>query len=275
MRESRLKGYVLHIVLLVVVVITLLPLLVVLNTSIQLPKDIISSGLFSKPSLYNYESTFTTYQFARLMMNSLMAASGATVVVLIVASLASYSLAKFRWPKWWIGLSMGLLLLIQMLPPVVFSGPFYLISRSLGIYNTPLALIMAYLVLQSPLAVLVLHRFAVAIPKELIQAAQIDGARNWTVFSLISLPLMAPGIATAALLTFIFSWNDFMFAVSLTSTVQAMTIPVGIANFAQDFRVLYGNITVAATFAALPALIIVVLAQRYVTRGITIGAIKE
>lgn len=266
--------YLLHLVLLMAVIVTVLPLLVVVNTSLQLPRDIISGGLLASPSFYNFESTFTTYRFGRLFVNSLTAAAGATVTVLVVASLASYSLAKFRWPKWWIGLAFGLLLLIQMLPPVVFSGPFYLLSRRLGIYNTPFALIMAYLVLQTPLAVLVLHRFAVSIPEELIQAAQIDGARNWTIFTLISLPLMAPGLATAALLTFIFSWNDFMFAVSLTSTVRAMTVPVGIANFAQDFRVMYGNITAAATFAVIPALIIVIIAQRYVTRGLTIGAIK-
>jgi multiple sugar transport system permease protein len=113
-----------------------------------------------------------------------------------------------------------------------------------------------------------------AVPNEILEAAHIDGASNQTIFSSVSLPLMMPGIATAGLLSFVFSWNDFMFAVTLTSTTRAMTIPVGIANFSQDFQVLYGNISVAAAFAAIPGFLMVLFAQRYVTRGLTIGAIK-
>ena len=103
----------------------------------------------------------------------------------------------------------------------------------------------------------------------------MDGARHDVVFRRVCLPLMTPGLATAGLLSFVFSWNDFMFAVSLTSTTRAMTIPVGIANFVQDFQVLYGNISVAAAFAAVPGFLMVLFAQRYVTRGLTLGAIKE
>lgn len=256
------------------VVVTMLPILIVFRTSIQLPRDIISGGFFFRPSMYNYIDTFTTYRFGRLLVNSATAASGTTGIVLVIASLAGFSLAKYRWARWWVALILGMLLLIQMLPPVVFAGPFYLISRQIGIYNTPFALMMAYLVLQLPLAVLILHRFASSIPEEMIEAAKMDGAGNWTTFSRIAMPLMGPGVATAALLTFVFSWNDFMFAVSLTSTTRAMTIPVGIANFAQDFQVLYGNIAVAASFAAIPGFLMVLFAQRYVTRGLTLGAIK-
>lgn len=275
MKRSNTSQFVMLSVLILGAIVTLFPIVVVFRTSLQLPRDIISGGLFFKPSLYNYISTFTTYRFGRLMVNSVIAASGATVAVLAVAALAGFSLAKFSWPKWWISVVLAMMLLIQMLPPVVFAGPFYLISRQIGTYNTPLALIMAYVVLQLPLGVLILHRFALSVPNELIEAAHMDGARNHTVFSQVCLPLMVPGLATAGLLSFVFSWNDFMFAVSLTSTVQAMTIPVGIANFAQDFQVLYGNISVAAAFAAIPGFLMVLFAQRYVTRGLTLGAVKE
>lgn len=255
-------------------IVTLLPVLIVFRTSFQYPRDIISGKLFFTPTFYNYISTFTSYKFGRLLINSMVAASGTTVIVLLVASLAGFSLGKFRWSKWFVSLILASLLLIQMLPPVVFAGPFYLITRQLGIYDTPLALIMAYLVLQLPLSVLILRQFAMAVPNEILEAAHIDGASNQTIFSSVSLPLMMPGIATAGLLSFVFSWNDFMFAVSLTSTTRAMTIPVGIANFSQDFQVLYGNISVAAAFAAIPGFLMVLFAQRYVTRGLTIGAIK-
>jgi multiple sugar transport system permease protein len=274
-KSTTVPRVALYALLVVGAIVTLFPIVVVMRTSLQLPRDIISGGLFFTPSMYNYVETFATYRFGRLMFNSFVAASGTTVVVLSVAALAGFSLGTFRWPKWWVTLVLSLLLMIQMLPPVVFAGPFYLISRQIGTYNTPLALIMAYLVLQSPLAVLILHRFALAIPRELLEAAHMDGARHDVVFSRICLPLMTPGLATAGLLSFVFSWNDFMFAVSLTSTPRAMTIPVGIANFVQDFQVLYGNISVAAAFAAIPGFLMVLFAQRYVTRGLTLGAIKE
>lgn len=275
MRKFSVTQAVINSILIFSAVITLIPVVVVFRTSIQLPRDIISGGLFFSPSFYNYISTFATYRFGRLLINSMIAASGATAIVLAVAALAGFSLGKFTWPKWWISLILAALLLIQMLPPVVFAGPYYLITRQIGIYNTPLALIMAYLVLQLPLAVLIMHRFMVSLPNELIEAAYMDGARNYAVFLSICVPLTKPGLATAGLLSFVFSWNDFMFAVSLTSTTRAMTIPVGIANFAQDFQVLYGNISVAAAFAAIPGFLMVLFAQRYVTRGLTLGAVKE
>ncbi len=275
MSTPRLGRIFLYAVLVLGVVVTLIPIVVVFRTALQLPRDIISGGLRFTPSLHNVISTFGTYRFGRLMLNSLISASGATVVVLTVAALAGFSLGTFKWPLWWTALILSTLLMIQMLPPVVFAGPFYLISRQIGIYNTPLALIMAYLVLQTPLAVLILHRFTISIPRELIEAAHMDGARHRVVFTHICLPLMTPGLATAGLLSFVFSWNDFMFAVSLSSTTRAMTIPVGIANFAQDFQILYGNISVAAAFAAIPGFLMVLFAQRYVTRGLTLGAVKE
>jgi len=264
----------LSVLLILSVIITLIPIVVVFRTSIQLPRDIISGGLFFTPSLHNYRSTFNTYRFGRLMVNSFTAASGTTIVVLVIAALAGFSLGKFRWPKWVVSLLLASLLLIQMLPPVVFAGPFYLLARNIGIYDTPFALIMAYLVLQLPLAVLILRQFALSVPTEIIEAAHIDGASNHTIFTSICLPLMKPGLATAGLLAFVFSWNDFMFAVTLTSTTRSMTIPVGIANFSQDFQVLYGNISVAAAFAAIPGFLMVLFAQKYVTRGLTVGAIK-
>jgi multiple sugar transport system permease protein len=163
---------------------------------------------------------------------------------------------------------------IQMLPPIVFTGPFYFISRSIGIYNTPVALIMAYLVLQLPLATLILIEFFAGVPRELEEAAAIDGAGNLTIFTRVALPLVAPGIATAALLTFNFSWNDFLFALTLTTTPQGMTIPVGIASFAQEYQIKYGSMTAAAILATIPALLLVIFAQRYITKGLTLGAVK-
>lgn len=263
-----------HAALLVTVVVVLAPVVVTFLTSLKLPRDIISRSFSFTPTLRNYLELFSESAFARLTVNSLVASLGATVLIIAVASLAAYSLSHYAWPSF-VRLSvMGALILIQMLPPIVFTGPYYFISRATGLYNTPLALIMAYTVLQLPLATLILLEFFSSLPRELEEAARIDGADNLTIFARIALPLVAPGVATAALLTFNFNWNDFLFALVLTATPAGMTIPVGIAGFAQDYQVKYGSMSAAAIFSALPALLLVIFAQRYITKGLTVGAVK-
>ena len=263
------------LVIIVAVVATLLPVLVTLVTSFKVPRNIISGVWFSAPTLHNYEALFTgSGNFLRFTANSLMASLGSTLIVIVVASLAAYSLTRFRWPAAWTFTVIALLLFVQMLPPIVFVGPFYLISRSIGIYDTPLALIMAHTVLNLPLAVFILRTFFADVPKELEDAAAVDGATRFGTFTRIVLPITTPGIAATALLTFIFSWNDFLFALSLTTTPRGMTIPVGVANFAQNYQILYGNLTASAIYAAVPAIIVVVFAQRYITKGLALGAVK-
>lgn len=263
-----------HAALLVTAFVVLAPVVVTLLTSLKLPRDIISRSFSFTPTLRNYRELFTESAFAQLTVNSLVASIGATVLIISVASLAAYSLSHFSWPRVVRLVVMGALILIQMLPPIVFTGPYYFISRATGIYDTPLALIMAYTVLQLPLATLILLEFFSSIPRELEEAARIDGADHLTIFSRIALPLVAPGIATAALLTFNFNWNDFLFALVLTATPEGMTIPVGIAGFAQDYQVKYGAMTAAAIFSAVPALLLVIFAQRYIAKGLTVGAVK-
>ncbi len=274
MTNSRSSRIVPHIIILLGVFATALPLIVVLVDAFKLPRDIVSGSFAFTPTLYNFKDIFQNYSFLQLTLNSLIAACGATLLISFITALAAFSLTQFRWPPLLVNSVMIILLIIQMVPPIVFAGPFYLISRYLRIYDTPLALIMAYLVIQLPLSLLIMRRFFEEIPKEIIEAAAIDGARKSTVFFRIALPVGKLGISTAALLTFVFSWNDFMFALSLTTTPKGMTIPMGIANFSQDFRVLYGNICAASAFAALPALVITIFAQKYITRGLTLGAVK-
>lgn len=263
-----------HVALLTTAFVVLAPVVVTLLTSLKLPRDIISRSFSFTPTLRNYRELFTESAFGQLTLNSLIASLGATVLIIFVASLAAYSLSHFSWPRVVRLGVMGALILIQMLPPIVFTGPYYFISRATGIYNTPLALIMAYTVLQLPLATLILLEFFSSIPRELEEAARIDGADNLTIFLRIALPLVAPGVATAALLTFNFNWNDFLFALVLTATPEGMTIPVGIAGFAQDYQVKYGSMTAAAIFSAVPALLLVIFAQRYIAKGLTVGAVK-
>lgn len=274
MSRDRSSALLRHAVLVLMVVSILIPVLVTLLTSLKIPRDILTRSFLFEPTFRNYRELFTGASFGQLTVNSLIASIGATILIIVIACLAAYSLSRFAWPRVVRFSILGMLIGIQMLPPIIFTGPFYFISRALGIYDTPVALIMAYIVLQLPLATLILIEFFAGVPKELEESASIDGAGHLTIFLRIALPLVAPGIATAALLTFNFSWNDFLFALTLTTTPQGMTIPVGIASFAQEYQVKYGNMTAAAILATVPALLLVIFAQRYITKGLTLGAVK-
>jgi multiple sugar transport system permease protein len=265
-----------HVLLWIAILVTLLPMLLTLLASLKYTRDIISGNLLFQPTLSNYASLFSADggNFLRLLLNSVTASVGSTVLVIVISSLAAYSISRFAWPRWVSAIIIAWLLFAQMLPPIVFVGPFYLMSRSIGVYNTPAALVMAYIVLDFPLAMFILRRFFADIPTEIEDAAAIDGASHSTTFLRIIVPIVSPGITAAALLSFIFSWNDFIFALSLTSSSNGMTIPVGIANFSQQFQILYGEMTAAAFFAAVPAIVLVVFAQRYITTGLALGSVK-
>jgi multiple sugar transport system permease protein len=265
-----------HALLLATVVVTLFPIAFIVQTSFKYLRDITAGGFAFTPTLSNYLTLFTGSRgtFGRLALNSLSAGVLSTVVVLAVGALAAYSLSRFRWPVFWSGLILGWLLFVHMLPPITFVGPFYLLARGIGIYDSPLAVAMAHVVLNLPFAIWMLQSFFADIPSELEEAAAIDGCNRMTTFLRIILPLARPGLFATAILTFIFSWKDFLFALTLTSTPAGMTIPVGIATFAQEYSVRYGEMAAAASLAIVPALVFVVFAQRHIVKGLTFGALK-
>lgn len=275
-RTFKIEPILRHSFLLMMVLLTLIPLLFTLSTSLKLFRDIISGAILFSPTLINYQRLFDPSQsnFIRLTINSLVAGAGTMVVVLFVATLAAYSLSRFRWRALWSGLILGWLLFMHMLPPITYITPLYLITRSVGIYDTPLAVIMGHVVLHLPTAVWILFDFFAEVPKDLEDAAMVDGSSRLQALLYVILPLTAPGLAAAAVLVFVFSWRDFLFALTLTSTAQGMTIPVGIASFVHEYNIRYGEMSAAAFFATLPALILVAFAQRHIIKGLTLGALK-
>ncbi len=276
MVRSKLGPILLHTLLMLVVLIILLPMLYTFLTSLKNFRDIVTGAFPFELTLANYQELFTGNRsnFSRLTLNSMLIGALTAVVVLIVASLGAYSLTRLRWGKAWSGFLLTWLLFVHMLPPIIFIGPFYLIARRLNIYDTVFAVVMAHVVLNLPLAVWMLQSFFADIPRELEEAAEIDGSDRIGTFLRIILPLARPGIAATALLVFIFSWKDFLFALTLTSTPRGMTIPVGIAAFVQEYNIRYGEMSAASFFAAIPALILVILAQRHIVKGMTLGALK-
>ena len=276
MTRRHLSSLLLHLVLIGCALIILGPILYTFMTSLKLFRDIISGEWGFTPTLANYKQLFMSDRnnFKDLTRNSLLVGAMTLGIVLVIASLGAYSLSRFKWRRLVSGLVMGWLLFINMLPPIIFVGPFFLIARTLNIYDTPFAITMAHTILNLPLAFWMLHSFFADVPVELEEAASIDGCSRWQTFYKIALPIARPGIAATAVLVFVFSWKEFLFALTLSSTPASMTIPVGIAAFAQEYNVRYGEMAAAAFFATLPALVLVFLAQKHIVKGMTLGAIK-
>lgn len=266
----------LHGVLTLFALIILAPVVYTFLTSLKLFRDIISGSWSFDPTLRNYEQLFMSNRnnFVDLTRNSLIVGVLTLVVVIVVAALGAYSLSRFKWRRAISGLVMGWLLFVNMLPPIIFVGPYYLIARNLEIYDTAIAIVMAHSILNLPLAFWMLHSFFADVPIELEEAASIDGCSRLQTFLRIVLPIARPGIAATAVLVFVFSWKEFLFALTLSSTPAAMTIPVGIAGFAQEYNVRYGEMAAAAFFATLPALVLVFVAQKHIVKGMTLGALK-
>lgn len=266
-----------HFTLILAGIISVGPIVFSLLESLKTPIQIATGSWSFVPTLGNYFDLIAgpNSVFLQLTFNSVVASVTSTIVVLLFSTLAAYSLSShFHWPRSIKSALMFWLLFVQMVPAIVFLGPFYLISRQIGIYNSPAALVMAYLVLNLPLAVWIMIGFFSDVPAELREAATIDGSSNFRTFVTVMLPIVSPGLTATGLLSFIFAWNDFIFALGLTSTPAGMTLPVGIAGFAQQNNTLFADMSAAGFFAAIPAVILVLFAQKYIVRGLTLGALK-
>ena len=210
----------------------------------------------------------------RAIINSFGISLIATLLSVIIATLAAYAIARLEFRGKRLVLSMALA--IAMFPVVALVGPLFDMWRTLGIYDTWLGLIIPYMSFTLPLAIWTLSAFFREIPWEMEQAAQVDGATSWQAFRKVIVPLAAPGVFTAAILTFFFAWNDFVFGISLTSTEAARPIPASLAFFVgpDPFTRPASLLAAAAVIATIPIIIIVLLFQRKIVAGLTSGAVK-
>jgi multiple sugar transport system permease protein len=209
----------------------------------------------------------------RALWNSLGVACLTTVLALALGVLAAYALARLPVP------AKGVILLGivagSAFPQIATVSPLYLFMRGLGLRDTWLALVLANASFALPLVIWLLAGFIREIPEELEQAAAIDGAGRVQTFRHVLLPLLAPGAASAALLTFLFSWNEFLFAYTFTATEASRTVPVALALFPGVFEVPWGDIAAASILASLPPIALVIGLQRYLIRGLLAGALRE
>jgi multiple sugar transport system permease protein len=220
----------------------------------------------------NYGAIFWERSFYLNILNSLVVAGTTTCICVVVCSLAAYGLARFRFKGKITVLSF--ILVVSLFPPVALVSPLFLLFEQARLINTYLALILPYLTFALPLTVWLLTAFFRQIPFELEEAARLDGAGPLRTLWEVTLPLAAPGIFTTAILTFIYCWNEFLFALAFTTNDASRTIPVAIVMFSGYHTVPWGQILAAVTVVTLPVAVLVLVLQRRIISGLTAGAVK-
>lgn len=259
-----------------ILVWTVFPILWIISLSFKQPGEIGNNPSFlpHKWTGENYKTVFKTDLFTSALRNSIAISVIATVVGVVFATLVAYAIARLDFPGKKIILSFALA--IAMFPLVSLVGPLFNLWRNIGLYDTWPGLIIPYISFALPLAIWTLSAFFREIPWEMEQAAQVDGATTWQAFRKVIVPLAAPGVFTAAILTFFFCWNDFVFGISLTSTGAARPVPAALAFFtgASQFQQPTTAIAAAAVVVTVPVVVIVLLFQRRIVAGLTSGAVK-
>jgi len=262
---------------LIILVWALFPLLWMVSLSFKDPNTFRSSTptFFPKEWVWtNYDTVFSDSLFTSALRNSVGIALIATLLSVIVAMFAAYAIARLEFPGKKLLLSMALA--IAMFPQAALVGPLFNMWRNLGIYDTWIGLIIPYLTFALPLSIWTMSAFFRQIPWEMEQAAQVDGATAWQAFRKVIVPLAAPGVFTTAILTFFFCWNEFLLAISLTSTDRARTVPAALSFFtgASQFQSPVTAIMAASVVVTIPVVILVLVFQRRIVAGLTAGAVK-
>ena len=256
----------------------LVPVFWLISLSFKTPATVSDKKFIPQDTTFdNYTTLFSgglDSPLLRPLINSIGIALIATIIAVTLASFTAYAIARLDFPGKTVILAGALA--IAMFPPISVVGPLFDMWRALGLYDTWLGLIIPYLTFALPLAIYTLVAFFREIPWELEQAAQVDGATPWQAFRKVILPLATPGVFTAAILVFIFAWNDFLFAITLTSSDSARTVPAALAFFTGDsqFTAPTGNIAAAAVLVTIPIIVFVLIFQRRIVAGLTAGAVK-
>jgi len=251
------------------------PTLWVLSNAFKYKIDIITGATLSPLTFENFEELLFSRQseFLANLFNSTLIGLASTAIVIVIATMAAFTLASLAvrpWVRWAV---LGWALMFHMLPTLTFVGSWYLMFSSVGLHGSYFALIVTHAVHNLPMALFLMMSFVGALPRELIQAARMDGCANAQIFWRIVFPLVRGGMIAATALTFIFSWSDF--AISLTLSSRAtMTVPVAISTFAQEYDIKYGEMAAGTLLSIVPALVLILVGQKFIVRGLLAGAVK-
>ncbi|MAU22463.1 MAG: carbohydrate ABC transporter permease [Martelella sp.] len=251
------------------------PLVWILSNSFKRPIDILMGKMVAPVTDANYVSILFSRQsdFLANLLNSAIVAVSATALALLIATVAAFTIVRLNPPRWVSFLVLGWALVFHMLPTLTFVGSWYVMFSQANLHGTYLALILTHTVHILPQTMFLMTGFMLAIPRELVEAARLDGCSYGQVFRRIILPLSLGGMAAAGALAFIQSWSDFAISLNL-SDQHTMTAPVAIATFAQEHQIRYGEMAAASVISMLPALVLIMFGQRFVVRGLLAGAVK-
>jgi multiple sugar transport system permease protein len=260
-----------------IVLFCLFPFYWMVNISLKTGPDLSGAALLPpNPTLNNYSSIFKNPDFTNGLRNSAIVALTVTILSLVFGSFAAYALARLKVRgKFWI---LAIVLSVSTFPPIAIAAPLFKLWTDIGLYDRPygVGLIIPYLTFALPLTVYILTSFFREIPKDLEEAALVDGATHFQAFYKVVIPLAAPGMATAAILTFIAAWNEFLFAITLTSSSNSRTVPAAIAFFtgSTEHEVPLGTISAASVIISIPLIMLVLFFQKRIVAGLTAGAVK-
>lgn len=271
-RGGRVEQAIRRVVIALALIAFLGPIVLIVVTSFKTRVEALGSpfALF-RPTLDNYSHIFAEYSFAHYAKNSLVASVASTLVALALGSLAAYALARYRFRgrgglAYWI-------LSLRMAPAIASVIPLFIMLRQVHLTDNLIGLILVYIGANLPLVIWMMKGFFDDLPVDMEESALIDGASRLGACVRIALPLVAPGLAATAILTFIFTWNEFLFALILTGR-NAQTLPVAVTLFVRETGIDWGYMTAAASLMMLPMVICTLFVRRGLTRGLTLGAIK-
>ena len=281
--NKKLRPVFLFLLVIPVLLFIYLPVAWLVISSVSTRAELLSTPIHwipQEPTFENYLNILLPAQgtsevaktFRITLMNSLIVAASVTVIALVVGSLASYALIRLRIP-----LQRPLLIGIlgtRMIPEISLVIPLYLFATRIGLFNSPGILIITYLSFALPFAIWLMAAFFDTIPVELEDAARIDGCSRLEILWRIILPISAPGLVSTGLFVFLTAWDEFFFALILTSTVAAKTVPVAIAEFTGRYVVDVGGMMTGGVLAAIPPVLLALFFQRYIMSGLTAGAVK-
>ena len=274
--RARLPRIGLYASLVVILLIVIFPFWWMVDTSFKHPVDIFGDITLypHHPTGDNYARLFDTYHFGSYLVNSIVVVTISVVVSMTLGTLAAYSLARFPLR---FGLNQSALvgsLIVRMIPGILLVIPLYITLAHWSLLNTRLGLILIYTGLNTSFVIWMMQSFIAEIPRDIEEAAMVDGDSRLSALWRVVIPLAAPGLAATAIFSVIATYNDFLIALSLTSTPKAQTVPVGVSTLIGKIQIEFGPMAAAGVIGALPIIIFALIVQRHFVRGLTLGAVK-
>jgi multiple sugar transport system permease protein len=270
------RGALVYAALIAAEVFALFPFWWMITTSLKHQVEIFSGlELFPQaPTLANFAALFETYNFGPFLTNSVVVVTFSVALSLLLGTPAAYALTHLPSESWLQKQALIVVLLVRMLPTILLVIPFYIVLADTGLLNTKLGLIVLYTGLNTGFVIWLMQSFLAEIPREIEEAALVDGDTRLTALRRVVLPLAAPGLAATAIFSVVNIYNDFLIALTMTSTPDAQTVTVGVSTLIETIQIQWGPMAAAGVVGALPIVIFALLVQRHFVRGLTLGAVK-